>query len=370
MGRLCVIYNFAQLYREPIFTEIDRRWDCSWYFGKNTTDIKGMDISKLSDAKELHTVRIGIGAWYRLKGLSGKLKGKNFSTYLALGEPYCLSIWWLAMKLRLFGGNKKLYFWTHGWYGKETYLRRIIKKSFFKLADGIFLYGDYARNLMIKEGFDPDKLFVIHNSLDYKKQKKIRRTLKESDIYRNHFGNNDPTLIFIGRLTAVKRLEQLIEAQGILIQTGFPCNLVLVGDGEKKKELELLVKDKDLVDRVWFYGKCYDDNVNAELIYNASLCVAPGNVGLTAMHTMVFGTPVISHNEFKYQMPEFEAIRPGETGDFFKNEDVENLACTIERWLKEHTDREAVREACFAEIDAGWNPKYQMDIFEKHLIVE
>ncbi len=370
MGRLCVIYNFAQLYREPIFTEIDRRWDCSWYFGKNTTDIKEMDISKLSDATEVPNERIGVGAWYRLKGLSGKLKGKNFSTYLALGEPYCLSIWWLAMKLRLFGGNKKLYFWTHGWYGKETYLRRIIKKSFFKLADGIFLYGNYARNLMIKEGFDPDKLFVIHNSLDYKKQKKIRRTLKESDIYRNHFGNNDPTLIFIGRLTAVKRLELLIKAQAILLQRGTPCNLVLVGDGEKREELEALVKEKNLSDRVWIYGRCYDDNINAELIYNASLCVAPGNVGLTAMHTMVFGTPVISHSEFKWQMPEFEAIRPGKTGDFFKHEYVDDLACTIERWLKEHTDRDAVRKACFAEIDNGWNPAYQMNVLEKHLIVK
>lgn len=57
---------------------------------------------------------------------------------------------------------------------------------------------------------------------------------------------------------------------------------------------------------------------NAEFIYNADLCVSPGNVGLTAMHSLVFGCPVITHNCFEWQMPEFEAIQPGITGDFLR----------------------------------------------------
>ena len=365
-----MINNFAPLYREPIFTAIDRNWDCSWYFGAIETDIQSMDISKLKDATILPYKGLGLGAWYRLKGLIKNLRGKDISTFLVIGEPYCLSVWWLALRLKFFSRNKKLYFWTHGWYGRESFIKRMVKKRFFKFADGIFLYGNYARNLMIEEGFDPKKLFVIHNSLDYKKQTEIRRTLSESDIYRSHFGNSNPTLIFIGRLTAVKRLDILIEALSALRQKGVDCNLVLVGDGDKTEELQRLVKERNLIDRVWLYGKCYDENVNAELIYNATLCVAPGNVGLTAIHTMAFGTPVISHKDFKCQMPEFEAIHSGTTGDFFKNGDVEDLAKVIEQWLKEHSDRETVRRACFAEIDAEWNPEYQMSVLEKHMIIK
>lgn len=74
---------------------------------------------------------------------------------------------------------------------------------------------------------------------------------------------------------------------------------------------------RERVDKnVWFYGSCYDEQTNAELIYNADMCVAPGNVGLTAIHAMTFGCPVITHSDFKWQMPEFEAIHPGKTGDF------------------------------------------------------
>lgn len=44
---------------------------------------------------------------------------------------------------------------------------------------------------------------------------------------------------------------------------------------------------RERVDKnVWFYGSCYDEQTNAELIYNADMCVAPGNVGLTAIHAM------------------------------------------------------------------------------------
>lgn len=84
----------------------------------------------------------------------------------------------------------------------------------------------------------------------------------------------------------------------------------------RKQQLQQQVKSYNLANNIWFYGACYDEIKNAALIYNADLCVSPGNVGLTAMHSMVFGTPVITHNDFKWQMPEFEAIEPGKTGDF------------------------------------------------------
>lgn len=94
----------------------------------------------------------------------------------------------------------------------------------------------------------------------------------------------------------------LVNAVAELKTKGENYNLVFVGNGLEGENLKARVKGLGLTDEVWFYGVCYDEKTNAELIYNADLCVAPGTVGLTAMHTMVFGTPVISHNDFKWQM--------------------------------------------------------------------
>lgn len=61
------------------------------------------------------------------------------------------------------------------------------QKVFFRKVDGFFLYGDYARNEMIKEGFDASKLHVIKNSLDYDKQLEIRNNIVASNVYKEHF---------------------------------------------------------------------------------------------------------------------------------------------------------------------------------------
>ena len=103
-------------------------------------------------------------------------------------------------------------------------------------------------------------------------------------------------------------------------------------------------------------------------MYNADLCVVPGDIGLTAIHSLMFGTPAISHNCFKYQGPEFEAIKSGITGDYYKYGSVENLADIISLWFKNH-NRQEVRNNCYKEIDTSWNPAYMFEVVKKHLIV-
>lgn len=67
-------------------------------------------------------------------------------------------------------------------------------------------------------------------------------------------------------------------------------------------------------------------------------------------------------------MPEYEAIKPGQTGDFFECNKVQSLARTISKWFAEKKDkREEVRQACYNEIDTNWNPYYQMDVIKKNL---
>lgn len=366
MEKLCIVYNFAQLYREPIFKLIDKEWDCDWYFGRNTTDIKGMRQDALKRTTYVDNKHL-IGPIEWQDGIGCLIRDKRYDHYLMLGEPMVLSTWWCLIQRRLFYPHKRVYLWSHGWYGREGFAKKWLKRIFFGLADHVFTYGEYGRQQAIKQGFNGKKITPIHNSLDHGKQMALRDTLKKSDQYGLHFGNNRPTIIFIGRLTKVKRLDQLLDAIALLNNKNEYYNLIFIGSGEAHAELESQVGRLNLQNQVWFYGSCYDDNNNAQLIYDADLCVAPGNVGLTAMHTMVFGTPVLTHDDFPWQMPEFEAIRPGETGAFFRRGDVNALADGISDWFATHPDREAVRRACYHEIDTRWTPEYQLSILKAYL---
>ena len=365
-----MIYNVAPHYREAIFRLIDAEYDCDWYFGDHVTNIKSMDLSVLKRATVVHSCTFVRRPLYWQRGVVSLLFKKEYHTYFMLGELYCVSTWVLLVLRRLLFPGKRIYLWSHAWYGREGRLKTWLKKRFFHLAEGTFVYGDYARQLMLREGFDESRLFVIHNSLAYDRQLQIRQRLQPAPLYKNHFNNSNSNLVFIGRLTKGKRIDWLLAAMALLKADGCPCNLTLVGAGEQENALRTLAEEKGLAGQVWFYGACYDEERNAELLYNAELCVSPGNVGLTAIHAMMFGTPVATHDTFKYQGPEFEAVKEGVTGTFFKYDDPASIARSIKVWLAEHGGkREEVRRACYAEVDNGWNPHYQLEVIKRNLKV-
>lgn len=360
--KTCLIYNFAQHYRTNVFSVLDNNLDIDFVFGDKYLDVKKMDYTLLSHpVTEVHNIALGPVIWQQN---TIRYAFKNYDVFILLGAYLCISSWIIAIIARLRG--KKVYFWTHGWYGNEGFCKAVIKKLYYNLATKNLLYGNYARDLMIKQGFDPERLVTIHNSLAYDKQIEQRKKLSISDIYVRHFENNCPNVIFVGRLTSVKKLDILVAAQKKCADMGCFFNVTFIGDGEEKHSLQQIVKDFDLNEKVWFYGPSYDEDELSNLIYNADLCVAPGNIGLTAMHAMVYGCPCISHNDFKWQMPEFEAIKEGLTGEFFERNNVDSLALAIKKWFEVHnSDRDNVRNSCFHEIEEQWNPYKQVEIIKK-----
>jgi len=366
MAKLCVINNIAPLYREEIHMLMDSFFDIDWYFGENKLGIKEYDIGALKNSSR-----------YKVCGNPNKISWKRnlrtlfnnkYNTYFLHFETRAVSDWiWILLKT-IFFRKKRVYTWAHGWYGKESKIETIMKLWLYKRLTGIFVYGQYAKNLIVQKGIPEEKIFVIHNSLHYSEQLKIRKNIKRSNIYKKYFKNDNPVIIFIGRLTAVKRLDILIQAVAKLKDKGEMYNVIFVGDGVMRHSLELLATKNKIIDSIWFYGQSYDEGKNAELLYNADLCVAPGNIGLTAIHALMFGCPAISHNDFKWQMPEFETIHSGRTGDFFEYGKITELANSISKWFSEKKEkREEVRQACYNVIDTEWNPFFQINVLKNHL---
>ena len=118
-----------------------------------------------------------------------------------------------------------------------------MKHIFDKMPTGLFVYGNYAKDLMIDEGFDEHKLHVVHNSLAYSKQLEIRKTLTKLPLYEQHFGNTNPNLMFVGRLDPVKKLDMILNAMVLSKQNGKSYNLTLIGGGVEEERLKNLAKE-------------------------------------------------------------------------------------------------------------------------------
>lgn len=361
--KILQIYNIMPHYRSFIYQLIDRQFDCDFVTGQASTNIKTMDFSVLKGRVE-EVDNIKLGSAYYQAGVPFMIRRK-YDIFLITGDVRCVSTWLFAILAKLYP-NKKVFFWSHGWLGKENPIKRLFSKVFFSLANGVFVYNERSRQLMINGGFPSKKIITIYNSLDYDTQVSIRKTIHRSPIYEDHFGNTNPVIIFIGRLTRVKCLGMIIDAVKRLRERGEFYNVVFIGEGPERKELEKKTELLLLSNAVWFYGESFDESENAILIYNATICVSPGNVGLTAIHCLTYGCPVITHDNVNKQMPEYESIIESKTGSFFKEGNIQSLAESISSWSWEHKhNRNEIRQNCYKTIDEKWNPHKQISIIKR-----
>ena len=312
---ICYIANQGQHYRFPIFKAMGEQLGIEFYLGDQLqTPIKPFDYNALKGYKKTLKNHY-FGKFYWQSGVI-RLLFKNYNTYLFTGEPFCLSTW-VFLLLAKFKKCQTIS-WTHGWYGRESRVKVWIKKAYFSLFTDILVYGEYAIRLMTEAGIPAEKMRCIANSLDSERNMTIRKTVKESSVYTDHFANSNPVLIYCGRIQQIKRIDMIIDAMKVLKQEGHPVNLMLIGKDVDGVGLGKYAMQTGLKDNIWFFGPCYDDEMLANFFYQADVCVSPGNIGLTAVHCLSFGCPAITHSNFSHQMPEFEAIRPGVTGDFFE----------------------------------------------------
>lgn len=363
---LLQIYGHPSHYKGTIYGLIDKELGGDFVFGIMQTDVKEMDLSVLTHSiRRIQRYSFPFGSY--MSGMPSLIR-EHYDTYLINDEIRDISTWFFLLRKILFNRNKRVFGWGHGMLGKEGLLKRFAYRLFFGMMDGAFIYNERSCQLMRSRGIKT-KLYPIYNSLNYGEQLRLRGSMSITHIFRDHFGNDNKNIVFIGRLTKVKRFDLLIDAVAILKNRGVIINITFIGDGIERESMVRMVDEKGLKKNVWFYGACYDEKKNAELIYNADLCVSPGNIGLTAMHVMMFGCPAITNDDFDHQMPEFEAIRDGISGSFFKAGDSYSLADGIDKWFAIHdSDREDVRKACYHEIDSKWNPIYQIATFKRALL--
>lgn len=284
---------------------------------------------------------------------------RDLDAIIYLGNPYFLATWLSAFLARLAG--KRVFFWTHGWTRDEHGPKAWFRKAFYKLAHALLLYGHAAKMSGLAQGFSAENLHVIYNSLDYDLQQEIREGVTDEelvDLRRQLFGEPDrPVVVCSARVTRACRFDLLLEAQARLRAEGHPVNVLLIGDGPERPALEAQAARFQLP--VHFYGACYDERILARLIMAAHVTVSPGKVGLTAMQSLAYGTPVITHDDFESQGPEWEAVLPGRTGDFFRCDDVAELTRVIKAWTTEPASIPQVRAECHRVLERFYTPEFQ-----------
>ncbi|MCI0655312.1 MAG: glycosyltransferase family 4 protein [Methylococcaceae bacterium] len=154
-------------------------------------------------------------------------------------------------------------------------------------ADRSITVCQALKDEMIRLGADADKIHVFRNGVDLE----CFQPLDYVSI-RKKLGINRPTLLSVGHLVERKGHHLVIEALRDLPE----YQLLIAGDGEELRNLENLVREIDVADRVIFLGALS----HAQLVeyYSAvdSLVLASSREGWAnvLLESMACGTPVVA----------------------------------------------------------------------------
>ncbi|MCI1278803.1 MAG: glycosyltransferase [Nitrospira sp.] len=276
---------------------------------------------------------------------------------IAVGNPYSLTTWAILFLGRLW--SIPVLLWGHGLLKWESGPKWWLRKSFYKLARGLLLYGDNAKDLLSKKGFDSRTLKVIYNSLDFQVQKSLMEKIIKRDLdkFRSSIkvSDGEGLIAFSGRLQTNKKIGLLLDSVGVLRTRGRTVHIALIGDGSEKAALISQTIRLGIVSQVHFLGESYEERFIATVFMASDLAVIPSGAGLSVMHALGYGLPVLLHDRPEEHGPEWEAIREGETGFFYRYGDVIDMAEKIESALFSRSRTAMMKDACLAMIRDRYN---------------
>jgi glycosyltransferase involved in cell wall biosynthesis len=366
--KVAVIYHYFAHYREPIFLELikNSRHDYEFLAGDHSFSSGIKLIEDLPDNRLKKASCFFIGPLLIQFGAVKAALSSRYDTLILLGNSKWPTTWLAAILGKLRG--KHVLFWSHGWLTKEHGIKGWIRNTFYKQAHGLLLYGHRSKCIGIGNGFDPSTIHVIYNSLDCDKQDQARAKIKPEDRNQTRqrlFGDDapNPILVNVTRLHHYKKMDMLIRAAHKLNEQGSPTNVLIIGEGPHKPELEALAKELNV--NAVFTGALYDELEIGQMLNASDLAVMPGPVGLLVMHALAYGVPVISNNDYDTQMPEFEAINAGVSGDFFENDNLDSLVESIKRSLATQPSFDERCQKTRETIERFYNPISERKLIDR-----
>jgi glycosyltransferase involved in cell wall biosynthesis len=121
-----------------------------------------------------------------------------------------------------------------------------------------------------------------------------------------------PRLVCVGRICEQKAQLVLVSAASRLRQLGVACDIVLVGDGPMRPQVEEAIRQANLNSQITITGWTTGDQVKAQIL-NARALVLPSfseNLPVVIMEAMALGRPIVS--TYIAGIPEL--VRPGVNG--------------------------------------------------------
>lgn len=223
----------------------------------------------------------------------------------------------------------------------RSLLTNISEKSLFNKANKIIVHNDILKIELMKKKIFPEKISVIPHG-DYSL---FTRYQKDLCPIKNN-------ILFFGRILDYKGLDYLLRAMTIISKEIPDIKLVIAGKGNILKYKNLINKNKIHIE---IHNDWIPDNLVAELFEKTQLLILPYTEATQSgpLHiAYAFKKPVIATNVGALS----DTVEDGKTGLLIPQKDVDALAGSIIKLLKEDKIREKMGQNAFLKMkkDMSW----------------
>lgn len=236
-------------------------------------------------------------------------------TVLSL-NPRIVSGWiTLVMRRAL---RRRTLLWGHAWprKGRQSatdHVRGIMRR----LASSVIVYSE-TEAAQLRDERSAVSVVAAPNAL-----------YRRSEIWPGPITGSVRDLVCVGRLTASKRPQVLLEAF-IAARHQLPqdVRLVFVGDGPLREPMEARLHSVGLEEHVVLAGHVSSLERLRDTYAHAFASASAGEVGLSLLQSLGFGVPMILATDADHG-PEVEAAIPGVNAVFFERDSMSSLITAI-----------------------------------------
>lgn len=343
--RLALQQRVLPSYRIPFFDLLAQACESMCLFAGMPRPVEMIASGKLQIAKyyEAKNMHLFSGAFYLCcqRGFANWLEEWNPDALIVEANPRYLSTYSAVKWMHARG--KKVIGWGLGSPPVSGFRKRR-RFAFVNQFDRMLAYSQRGADEYAALGFPREKIFVAYNSVSPAPAEIPDRRPQTMDR---------ATILFVGRLQARKRVDNLLRACAEI--ESMP-RLLIVGDGPERMPLESLAKD--VYPAAEFIGAKHGAELKPYFA-EADLFVLPGTGGLAVQEAMSYGLPVIVA---KGDGTQDDLVREG-NGWQINPEDYGALVVTMKNALSNMAHLRRMGEASFRIVSEEINIQKMSDAF-------
>ena len=329
MKKVLIVFNHPAPYKVRLFNALSKHFDLHVIFERRSASDrnKGFYFEEKYNftTHKIHGIKVGTEGMLS-HGVKKHLQKNEYDLIIMNGYSHYpemnaisyLKKWKVPYVLYINGGTIK----------KESGLKAKIKTHFIKLANAYFSPDEESNKYLEYYGANPKHILNYPYSTIYENE--IVSDKPDKEKLRKELGINfDKVFVSAGQLIKRKNYLSLVKEWA-----KFPGNygLFLIGDGKQRKEIEALIKEKNLKNVVLTGFLSREKMFDYFKASDAFLFPSKEDIyGHVINEAMSQGLPVISTNKVNSAS---KLIEDGVNGYLLENLEGEKFANSIDKVLK------------------------------------